>query len=376
MTTVARIETFPLAYPEPNDRNRQRHVTLVRVESTDGCVGWGECITQLPETGAAVKLLIERALSSVVIGMDPEQPQNCYAAMEHYGYWHGRGGILSFAISAIDMAVWDIAGKLAGAPVSALLDGGAVRTELPACASTIFNTTDIPALQEQYARYAARGYTFVKGGWGLEAAAGFGCDEARDLEVVAAMREAVGDDVAIAVDVSFLAGWDAQHASHMAQRLAEFDLDWLEDALPHYDVEGWAQLRKVAPMPLVTGERCWTVSDYERLAGDGSVDRVLMDPGRVQGVTGMYACARAAAQHGVGVIPHSWSSAVNTAAALHVLAVAPTTYVFELKPEPSPMQNELVKVPFDMLNGQIAVPTGPGLGVEIDESAVRRYAAE
>lgn len=374
MTAVARVEVFPLRYPEPNDRDRLRHVALARVETDDGCVGWGECVSQLPETGAAVKAIIDGGLAAIVGGMDPRQPAACYAAMERYAYWHGRGGVVSFAISAIDMAVWDIAGKLAGAPVSALLADVPARSELTACASVILNTTDIPAMQEQFAGYVDRGYTFVKGGWGLEPTAGFGCDEERDVAVLRAMREAVGDDTAIAVDVSFLAGWDGAHAAHMARRFAEFGLDWLEDALPHYDVAGWAQLRAAAQMPLVTGERCWTPSDYDRLAGDGSVDRVLIDPGRVQGVTGMYACALSAAEHGVGVIPHSWSSAVNTAAALHVLAVAPTTYVFELKPEPSPMQNELVTRPFEMRDGRIAVPTGPGLGIEVNEPVVRRYA--
>jgi L-alanine-DL-glutamate epimerase-like enolase superfamily enzyme len=104
------------------------------------------------------------------------------------------------------------------------------------------------------------------------------------------------------------------------------------------------------------------------------VDLVLIDPGRVEGVSGMAAAAWAAGARGVGVIPHSWSSAINTAAALHVLAVAPTPHVFELKPDPSPMQHELVRTPFEQHDGVIVVPSTPGLGVEVDEAAVRRYA--
>ena len=127
-------------------------------------------------------------------------------------------------------------------------------------------------------------------------------------------------------------------------------------------------------MPLVTGERCWTVTDYDRLAGSGVVDHVLIDPGRVQGVTGMLAAATAAGEHGVGVIPHSWSSAINMAAALHVLAVAPTTHVFEIKPNPSPMHDELVQEPFKMVDGVVKVPNSPGLGIEVNEEVVRKYA--
>ena len=165
----------------------------------------------------------------------------------------------------------------------------------------------------------------MKGGWGLDPAAGFGTDPDRDLEIARTIREAVGPDVSVALDVSALAEWDTDHACEMAVRLGEFGLGWLEDALPHDNEAGWARLREAAPMPLATGERCWTVTDYGRLTAAGSVDLVLIDPGRVEGVSGMLAAAQVAAAHGVGVIPHSWSSAINTAAALHVLAVVPTT---------------------------------------------------
>jgi L-alanine-DL-glutamate epimerase-like enolase superfamily enzyme len=372
VTTIARVEALPLRYPEPHDGGRLRHITLARVETDDGLVGWGECISQWPEAAIAVKTLFDRGLADLLMGQEPD-PVARYADLERHSYWHGRGGIVSFAISALDMAIWDIAGKRAGEPVHRLL-GGDARGELRACASIILDTLDLEHTYEQFADFAARGYTAVKGGWGLEPTAGFGFDAERDMAIARTIREAVGPDVGIALDVSALAGWDAERACAMANRLGEVGLDWLEDALPHDDVEGWARLRAAAPMPLVTGERCWTVADYDRLAATGSVDRVLIDPGRVEGVTGMLRAAHAVARHGVGVIPHSWSSAINTAAALHVLAVAPTTYVFELKPDPNPMQHELVAAPFEMRDGVVAVPSAPGLGVDVDEAAVRRYA--
>lgn len=374
MSRIARIEALPLRYPEPHDGGRLRHITLVRMETDDGVVGWGECISQWPEAGFAVKALIDRGFADLLIGEDPADPRARYADLEKRTYWHGRGGIASFAISALDMAVWDIAGKIAASPVHALLGQGVARTELRACASVILDTLDLDRTRDQFADYRARGYTAVKGGWGLEPSAGFGFDAQRDVAIAATIREAVGPNVSVALDVSALAGWDAERASEMAQRLKEFDLGWLEDALPHDDAAGWARLRAAAAMPLTTGERCWTVADYERLAASGSLDLVLIDPGRVEGVTGMLAAALAVAAHGVGVVPHSWSSAINTAAALHVLSVAPTTHVFELKPDPSPMQHELVTSPFEMVDGTIAVPQSPGLGIEVDESAVRRYA--
>jgi L-alanine-DL-glutamate epimerase-like enolase superfamily enzyme len=374
MSHIARIEAFPLRYPEPHDGGKLRHVTLARVETDEGVIGWGECISQWPEAALAVRTVIDRGLADLLLGEDARSAAALYAKLERHSYWHGRGGIVSFAISALDMALWDIEGKLAGAPVHALLDGGEARTELRACASVILDTLDLEHTREQFADYRARGYTAVKGGWGLEPSAGFGTDADRDEAIAHTIRDAVGPDVDVALDVSAVAGWDADRACATAERLADVGLAWLEDALPHDDAAGWARLRSVAPMQLGTGERCWTVADYERLAASGSVDLLLVDPGRVEGVSGMLAVARAVAPHGVGVVPHSWSSAVNTAAALHVLAVAPTTHLFELKPDPSPLQHELVSEPFVMRDGVIGVPTSPGLGIEVDEDVVRRYA--
>jgi L-alanine-DL-glutamate epimerase-like enolase superfamily enzyme len=373
MTKIQRIEALPLRYPEPHDGGKLRHITLARIETDDGAVGWGECISQWPEAAHAVKTLIDRGLGDQLIGEDPTQPQAIYDKLARHSYWHGRGGIVSFAISALDTATWDLAGKLAGKPIHALLDGDA-RGEMRCCASIILDTLDLDHTREQFTDYRARGYTAVKGGWGLDPAAGFGSDAERDVALAATIREAVGPDVSVALDVSALAGWDADRACAMAQRLAEFELGWLEDALPHYDAPGWAQLRAVASMPLATGERCWTVEDYERLAAAGAVDYVLIDPGRVEGVSGMLNAARAVAGHGVGVVPHSWSSAINTAAALHVFASSPNGVVFELKPNRSPMQHELVRQPFEQVDGWIEVPDEPGLGVDVDEDVVRRYA--
>jgi len=374
VSIITRVEALPLRYPEPHDAGRLRHITLVRMETDDGVVGWGECISQWPEAGFAVKALIDEGFAEVLIGQDATAPRERYADLERRTYWHGRGGIASFAISALDMAVWDIAGKIAGLPVHAMLGQGDARTELRACASIILDTLDLEHTREQFADYRARGYTAVKGGWGLEPTAGFGFDTDRDVRIAATIRDAVGPDVDIALDVSALAGWDADRAIATAKRLAEFDLAWLEDALPHDDLAAWARLRPEAPMRLTTGERCWTTADYRRLAESGSLDLVLIDPGRVEGISGMLAAALEVGSRGVGVVPHSWSSAINTAAALHVLAVAPTTHVFELKPDPNPMQHELISSPFEMIGGTIAVPQGPGLGIDVDEDAVRRYA--
>jgi L-alanine-DL-glutamate epimerase-like enolase superfamily enzyme len=238
----------------------------------------------------------------------------------------------------------------------------------------ILNTTDLDALRAEFTDYRERGFTAVKGGWGQVPEAGFGIDLTRDLAVARTVREAVGPDVGVSLDVSARANLNSARAVRLARRLEEFQLAWLEDALHHEDHEGWRRLRAATELPLATGERCWNVTDYRRLVRSGSVDIVLIDPGRVDGLTGMWLAAGEAHQSGVGIVPHSWSSALNTAAALHVFASVPNGVVFEIKPNESPMQHELVTNPFRMVDGFIEVRDEPGLGVEVDEEAVRRYA--
>src|SRR5215831_7152249 len=131
---------------------RTRYVTLARVETDDGIVGWGECISQWPESAVATGVVIERGLGPLLEGTDPTSVRARWEQMRAHAFWHGHGGIVSFAISAVDMALWDVAGKAMGLPVHALL-GGKLREQLRVCASVILNTTDLGALHEEFAGY-------------------------------------------------------------------------------------------------------------------------------------------------------------------------------------------------------------------------------
>lgn len=373
MSSIARIEAFPLRYPEPHDSGRERHVTLARIETDDGVVGWGECISQLPEASLAVKTVIDAGLAAVLLGKDPTHVGRLWEAMRSHAYWHGSGGIVSFAISALDTAIWDVAGKIAGAPVHALL-GGKRHDRVRACASVILNTLDLEATKDEFADYRRRGFTAVKGGWGQSPDAGFGMNPARDLALAETIREAVGENVGVALDVSARASWTSSHAVFMARQLEGLPLVWLEDPLPHEDLDGYRRIRSAVSTPLATGERAWTLYDYGRLIRSRGVDILLIDPGRVEGITAMKTIVVDAAAEGVRFVPHSWSSAINTAAALHVYAASTNGVVFEIKPNPSPMQHELVEQPFDQHDGWITVPDGPGLGIAVDDDTVRGYA--
>jgi L-alanine-DL-glutamate epimerase-like enolase superfamily enzyme len=373
--TIARVDAFPLRYPEPNNNGKLRCVTLVRIETTGGALGWGEAITGSEDASLATKVIVDRGLGPRLIGRDPTAVEAIWTEFRESTYWSGNGGIVTFAISAIDMALWDLAGHLAGQPLYQLL-GGKQRDRVRAASSVIFDTADIDGIGSQFADLRARGYEVLKGGWGHDLSIAFGRDAARDLAIVRTMREAVGPDAEIIVDVVAGAGWTGTTAIARARTFEPYRLYWLEDALPEGDLEGWARLRAATAIPLCTGEKGWTVPHFQGLIATGSLDIVMLDPARAEGVTGSKQVIDLAAAAGQSWNAHAWSSALDTAASLHLSAASSNVLVLELKPEPSPMQHELVSDPIEMHNGWIEVRDAPGLGVSIDETAVRRYVFE
>ncbi len=370
--TISRVEAFPLRYAEPNNNGKTRHVTLVRLETAGGAVGWGEAITGSEDAALAMKVIVDRGFRERLIDRDARDVEAIWAEFRDSTYWSGNGGIVTFAISAIDMALWDLAGHIAGLPLHRLL-GGKRRDRVRAASSIIFDTADLAGIGRQFADLKARGYQVLKGGWGHDLSIAFGRDAARDLAIIKTVREAVGDDAEIIVDVAAGSGWTASHAITMAKAFEPFRLYWLEDALPEGDIAGWKRLRAGTATALCTGEKGWTVPDFRRLINSGALDVVMIDPGRAEGVTGTKKVIDLAADAGMSWNAHSWSSAINTAASLHLAAASPNVLILELKPEPSPMQNDIIDAPIVMRDGWIAVSDEPGLGVTVDEAAVRRF---
>jgi L-alanine-DL-glutamate epimerase-like enolase superfamily enzyme len=371
--TIARVEAFPLRYAEPNNNGRMRCVTLVRIETQSGAVGWGEAISGSEAASAATKVMVDREFGARLMGRDPRDVEAIWSEFVTSTFWAGNGGIVTFAISAIDMALWDLAGRLANTPLHRLL-GGKRRDKIKAASSVIFDTANIPGIGKQFAELHGRGYQILKGGWGHDLSIAFGMDARRDLEIVKTIRAAIGEDADFIVDVAAGANWTASHAIKMAEAFEPYRLYWLEDALPEGDLEGWKRLRAATATPLCTGEKGWTVAVFRRLIDTGALDVVMIDPGKAEGVTGTKKVIEYAAHSNVAWNAHSWSSAINTAASLHLCAASANVLLLELKPEPGPMQNDIVSAPIVMKDGYITVSDEPGLGIAVDDAAVRRYA--
>jgi L-alanine-DL-glutamate epimerase-like enolase superfamily enzyme len=370
---IKSIEAFALHYPEPHDSGKSRYITITKVTASDGSIGWGECICQFPEAALATKVIIDRGFSPLLVGQDPRDVERLWQAMRDRSWWYGNGGIANFALSAIDMALWDLKGRILQVPLYDLL-GGKRMSRLRACASVIFDTEDLAATHAEFADYAARGYTAVKGGWGKRPDAAFGLEPKRDLAVVATIRDAIGPEIDLIVDVGTHVKWTVAHAIKMTKAMERYDLFWIEEPLPQDDIAGYTRLREATQTAVATGEKEWALRDFKRLIEAGAVDIVMPDAGKAEGVSGFKKIIDFASAHGVRFTPHSWSSAINTAAAMHLFASADNGVVFELKPNPSPMQTELVRQPIVQTGGYVELPHRPGLGIDVNTEVIDQYA--
>lgn len=372
MSRIAAVEAFPLAYPEPNDRDSTRHLTLVRVTADDGQMGWGEAVTMWPEASRAVVTLVEGALGQLLVGRDPRDVLGAWHAMRAQSWWYGDGGIATFALSALDIALWDLKGKLLGLPVYELL-GGKLRERLRVCISTHPNRASLDEMARELGDYAAQGVTAVKFGFGKRGDARLGYDLGRDRDFVAAVREAVGPTVDVIVDLGANVRKEAREAIALARAFEPYNLRWLEDPLHKWDWQGYAELRSAVATPLCTGEELWTLEQYRQLIAAGFADIIIVDAGRAEGITGYWRVQELAAVNRRAINAHTWSSAIVLAASVHLSAAASNCVMLELKQYRNPMQHELVREPLDNVDGWLTVPDRPGLGVEVDEAVVRKY---
>jgi len=370
---LTKIQAFPLAYPEPHYKGTERYITLARVESDNGLQGWGECISQFREATLATKTIIEQGFVPLLVGDDALDVERLWRKMLDRICWYGPEGIAAFAVSAVDMALWDLKGKALGVPVSQLL-GVILNDRIIAMASIIFDMEDTEWTMNEFHWMREQGYRVVKGGWGMRPEAVFGQDRQRDRELVRRIREVIGNDLELVVDTPGARGiWDVPTAIQRFRDLEPYRLKWIEQPLQPQDLEGHARLRAAVTTPIGTGEDEWNVEGYHRLIRSRGVDVIQMDPGRCHGITGCRNVIKLIEGENLHFSAHTWSSALNTAASVHLHATSSQGKCMDFKPHDSPMQHELVADPWVQENGYLQVRSRPGLGVTVLEDVVQKY---
>lgn len=370
---IESVDTFIVQYPEPNDSMGLRCLVFVRIRTSSGAEGWGEAITMFPATSRATVALID-GMRELLIGRDVMGNNVIWRDLVQEGWWFGhRGGIHSFALSAIDIALWDLKGRLLNTSLVDLL-GGALRESLPAIASTHAFSEDLQHEAERHGRYVTEeGFRGFKIGMGKRGDARLGYDVDRDIDFVRRLREQAGPDAMIMMDRGKKLTWTLEEAIRRVQGFEQYGLTWIEEPFEPDHTEELRTLRQHSTTLFAGGEREWDVHGYEGALADGLIDVVGVDVGRVGGITGALQVMSLIERERRWFNSHAWSSAVNTAVSLALSASTDRSLLQELKPDRNPMQDELVATPIRQVDGQVAVPTGPGIGVEPLIEVIEHY---
>jgi L-alanine-DL-glutamate epimerase-like enolase superfamily enzyme len=366
---IRSVQAIPVAYPEPNDHSRLRSVCLVKITTEDGAVGWGECCTYFPEASRAAKALVD-GMAELLIGRSEIHTHAIWLSLKEHSWWYGNGaGIASLAISGIDIALWDLKGKVLGRSLLDLL-GGPANARMPAIASIHGTKASIPEMAEDIRGYLSGGMQGVKIGFGKKGDAHLGFDHDRDVEFVKTVREAIGDK-RLMIDLGIKNFWDVPTAIQRARAFEDYRVHWLEEPLGDRDPEGYKALRAATSLKLAYGEKEWNHKGVEQIVTTGTVDVIGLDPGRIEGITGFLKAAEICHAHRRQANAHNFSTAIVSAASQALSFACPACKELELQPVYGPAQKDLVDRPVWHTDGWINLPQGPGLGIEINEDLVQ-----
>ena len=359
---------------------------VVEIHTDEGLIGIGATDTNPWVARECIRALgshcMGLGLREMLIGADPMQPEALWQKLYCGSKMTGRRGALICAMGAIDMALWDLKGKALCVPVHSLL-GGAVKTYLTPYASllptgrTVGDYAESLVEKTQRARamgfHAAKVEVCIKGPYAHN---GIQESDEKIVEIVGACRQAVGPDFTLMVDVAYC--WsDAKAALRVLDRLAPFDLFFMETPLDIDDLKGYAFLAERSPIRIAAGEWQNTHWEFIDLADRGKVDVLQPDVGRVGGFTEARKVAHLAADRGRLIVPHCWKSGIGIAASAHLAAVTDCCPYIEFLPaalSESALRRELTIDELEWrADGSLALPTKPGLGVELNRETLERY---
>lgn len=338
--------------------------TLIEVITDEGVTGLGSSFTSAKLIEGSIDLL-----KPFLIGASALAPAATTEMLHQQTFWQGRGGSVTHAISGIDIALWDIFGKVTGQSVSRLL-GGRYRERVKPYGSLLMDETDV--LKKSLEDGLERGFRAFKIGWGP-----FGRRDARtDEAIVKTARETIGEDIELMVDAG---GSDAfwphgyKWALNTANMLADYDVTWFEEPLRPDDIDGYAKLTEHSPVPISGCEVLTRRQSFLPWIERRAVDYIQPDVTKVGGLSEEHRIAQYADDHSILFVPHGWNTAVGLAADLQLLAAAanarwveyitPAPYIEDLLVEPI--------VPDD--EGMITIPDAPGLGLKWNPDGIAKF---
>jgi D-galactarolactone cycloisomerase len=369
------VVAAPVERPFTSSRGwlyKTRGSCIVEIETADGITGWGECYGP----SAVARAYIDTQFAPRIIGRDAFDVEVIWEDLYNRIKDYGPRGMVTSAMSGIDIALWDIIGKACNRPIHKLI-GGAHRTEVTSYATGLY-FIDMDRLVEEAVEeardYVEQGFTAIKMKIGLG-------DPKLDIRRVAAVREAIGDGVRLMVDANHC--FTVPQAIRIGRELEQLDVEWFEEPISPEDIDGYVEVTRALDMAVAGGENEMTRWGFRDLVVRKAMDIVQPDVCAAGGISECRKIATLASAHGVECVPHAWGSAIGLAATLHFLAALPDQPpsfrpmppLLEFEQCENPFRDHLSKEPIVQVRGKVQIPTGPGLGIEIDRSILDKYRA-
>jgi D-galactarolactone cycloisomerase len=346
----------------------KRQVCLVKVTAADGTYGWGEGYGPAGVVAAGIQFF-----APLVVGLDPLHVETIWQKMYLRSIDYARRGVLLASLSAIDIALWDLRGKILGQPVSVLL-GGQRRRQVQVYATGLyFSHSDSleKDLADEAGRYAEQGFKAVKMKVGL------GIQQ--DLSHIRAVRAALGPHIQLMVDSNH--AYSRREALVLARKMEPYDISFFEEPLSPEDYEGYRDLRACSQIPIAAGECEYLCAGFRHLLAGECVDIAQPDICAAGGLSEVKRIVALANAFQVNVIPHCWGTGIAFAAGLHLVStldvipgrLCATEPMLEMDRTENPLRDQLTQPRFSIHESRVVVPTEPGLGIDVDPDLLNRF---
>lgn len=351
-------------------RYTTRASCVVEIVTDAGISGFGECYGP----AAVARTVVETLLRPRVLGRDPFDVEVIWEDLYNRVKDYGLTGMTIAGISGVDIALWDVIGRAVGKPIHKLI-GGAHRTQLVAYATGLY-FTDLDRVTEEAVEeaetYARQGFRAIKMKIGLG-------DLRTDAARVGAVRRAIGPGVLLAVDANHCLS--VPNAIRLGRMLEAHDVLWFEEPISPEDHDGYVEVTRALDVAVAGGENDFTRWGFRDLIARKAMDIVQPDVCAAGGISECRKIAALASAHGVECVPHAWGSAIGLAATIQFLAalpdcppaLRPIPPMLEFEQTPNPLRDDLATPPIRQVDGLVAVPDGPGLGVEVDRAVLERH---
>ena len=351
-----------------------RQAALCVISTDAGIDGLGEAF-YFGGPAKIVAQIMQDGFGPLLIGRDPMDTSVIWDVLYNWTRDQGQKGVTISALSAIDIALWDIKGQALGLPVHKLL-GGAYRTKAKVYATGLYEPQGVPsitdALVEEALGYKSTGFA------GMKLKVGYGLET--DLRYLKAIRWAIGDELLLMVDANH--AYNAFEAIRLARAMEPYDVYWFEEPVPPEDLDGYLEVKRNSKILIAGGECEYTRYGFRDLINRRAVDILQPDMCAMGGFSEMLKVIAMASAANLPVIPHVWGTNVGLAASLQLFAALPhfperrfpAEPLFEYDRSPHPFRDGVTREQFAMKDGHLEIPNRPGLGIDLDLDFVRHYA--